>query len=106
MQKYDNPYDLFPKDKFHVHMVHLMPGKVLEKDSDTGKPTRVLGKKACGNSKFMTVLTVKPRHPNQYLNGEIKVTAKCGPTDTPSRKVGREVVRMKAQLLAQQLGWI
>ena len=105
MNRHDNPYNLFPKDKFYVRLHHMAPGMVVK----YGGTTRTLTKKDCGNSKFLSVLEVRPRLPNGEIDWDaaaIHVTAKCSASDTPSREQGRAVLRLKAQAQAEVLGYV
>lgn len=104
MQKHDNPYNLFPKDKFSVKMVHLYPGKTVVINGVEKK----LRKKDCRNSQYYSILTVVPKNEQGSPDFErgFTVTAKCGPGDTPSREKAREILRLKAREIASYWGWV
>lgn len=104
MEKHDNPYNLFPKDKYSVKMVHLYPGKTVVINGVEKK----LRKTDCNNSVYYSILTVVPKNEDGSLDFEksMTVTSKCGPGDTPSRAKAREVLRLKAREIASYWGWV
>jgi hypothetical protein len=104
MQKHDNPYNIFPKDKYSVKMVHLFPGKKVVING----VEKTLRKKDCHNSKYYSILTVVPKNTDGSLELDhgFAVTAKCGPGDSPSREKAREVLRLKAREIASYWGWV
>lgn len=105
MERHDNPYNLFPKEKFQVSMVHMAPGMMVQ---FAGK-TRTLTKKDCGNAKYLSILRVRRRLPSGGVDWDspvLQVTAKCNDEDTPCREAARSILRIKAQAQAEVLGWL
>ena len=95
MDRHDNPYNLFPKEFFVVRMKHLHPG-------NSSKHER-------NNSKYLSYLEVIPRdtstkEPIEELG--FTVIAQCNSKDAPSREKAREILRLKAQVAGEMLGWI
>ena len=88
MNRADDPYSLFPREKFAVRMKHFHPG-------NSDRETRE-------KADYFSVLTVR----NLAAESEFSVTAKCHKADNPSREKAREVLRMKAQAVAQERGWL
>lgn len=95
MNHHDNQYNLFPKDHFVVRMKHLHPGNSSKKERN--------------NSKYLSYLQVIPRHiatsePMPELG--FTVIAQCNSKDDPSREKAREILRLKAQVAGEFLGWV
>jgi len=91
MKSYDNPYNIFPKEKYHVKLVHLHSGNSTEQQR--------------GKSSYMSLLQVWDKDSRQ-LGPHLEITARCRPGDNPSRAKAREVLRLKAQAAKQALGWV
>ena len=93
MNRHDNPYNLFPRDEYVVHLKHLHPGNSSRKERY--------------NSKYFSHLTVWKRNETGEvnLNDYIHVYAQCSKDDTPSRSTARAVLRMKAEAAAAAKGW-
>ena len=107
MQRHDNPYNLFPKEKFYVRMIHCAPGMKVRMME--GKEVILDKKKDCDNSKYLSILEVRPRLSNGEVDWDapvLQVRAKCAAGDTPSRSTARSILRMKAQAAAEVLGWL
>lgn len=92
MTKHDDPYSLFPKNKFRVKMHHLHPGNSTKKQR--------------GNSQYLSLLYITVLGVNGIDDYTLKVTAKCAPGDIPNRAKAREILRLKAKAVAETLGLI
>lgn len=94
MQNHNNPYEVFPKELFQVTLKHLHPG-------NSSKSER-------GNSKYVSHLIVRTKDINgkPYPTApQFVLTARCSKHDTPSREKAREILTLKAKVVAELKGW-